>query len=308
MSHLPAARAAPATGPGRQEASWHFPLINAKENKPRRQLPLSSWLRLTRCHFTHRFISPDFPCIPPPSSIHAAAALPCCKRGRTKTLQERRRSPPPARACPGDREKPFASCCWAGLAPPGHPSPSPVPRGWTHPSAPTGFGASSTPRQSPAGPHPHLRSPVAVPLTWMEESKASPSPVLLNGRLSFLSGSATLQRPQSHSKSQFPAGTWRWAHSGGLHQAAGISSGGSLAETKVLLGPSQLGQGVWVQGWRQSLGWGQGLQETCQASPQRTALCHSSAQFASLCSGCWSWGHRRWQERLTRISPWGGMK
>lgn len=117
----------------------------------------------------------------------------------------------------------------------------------------------------------------------MEESKASPAPAPLNRRRSFLSGSAASQRPQSHSESQFPAGTWRWARSGGLHQAAGIRGEGSPAETKASLGPSHLGQGGQVQGWRQLLG--RGLQETCLASPQHTALGHSSVQIASRALG-----------------------
>lgn len=92
--------------------------------------------------------------------------------------------------------------------------------------------------------------------------------MLLNGRLSFLSGSANFQRPQSHSKSQFPAGTWRWAHSGGLHQAAGIRSGGrSPAETEASLGPSQPGQGVQVQGWREAPGWGRGCRRPARHRP-----------------------------------------
>lgn len=106
-----------------------------------------------------------------------------------------------------------------------------MPRGRPQTSPPAGFRAFSTPRQTEEGPRPHLRSP--VPPTRAEESKASPAPALLNRRLSFLSGSATLQRPQSHSKSQFPAGTWRWAHSGELHQAAGIKGGEAWLKPKL---------------------------------------------------------------------------
>lgn len=194
-----------------------------KENKPRRQLPLCSWLWPT---LLQKGISP----YPPPQLHPCHSGFALLSEGKDKDPAERRRSPPPARTHPGHGEKPFASCCWEGLAPHRHPIPCPMPRGRPHTSPPAGFRAFPTPRQTPEGPRPHLRSP--VPLTQAEESKASPAPALLNRRLSFLSGSATLQRPQSHSKSQFPAGTWRWAHSGELHQAAGIKGGEAWLKPK----------------------------------------------------------------------------
>lgn len=85
------------------------------------------------------------------------------------------------------------------------------------PQLSAGFRAFSIPLQTPAGPCPHLSSPSPQ----VEESRASPS-ALWSLQLAFPSGSASLQGPQSHSQSQFPAGTWRWARWGGLHQAAGI--------------------------------------------------------------------------------------
>ena len=135
-----------------------------------------------------------------PSSIHATAALPRCKRGRTKTLWRGGEAHLQPGHGPGHREKPFASCCWAGLAPHRHPILCPMPQGQPHPSPPAGFGAFSTPRQTPAGPRPHLRSPIPVPPDpgGREQSLPSPcpfeSPALFSFWLSYLTKTPELQQ------------------------------------------------------------------------------------------------------------------
>lgn len=187
---------------------------------------------------------------------------------------------------------PAASC----LRAPGSTAPSPpgfaLPR--CPPSLPFGCNPARTRtpgHQSPAGGEKKPSSKMGTArgqrearhqrghfLTWVPrpaEGRAEPPQAHFpwNRRLPFLSGSAALRRPQSRSKSQFPARTWRWARSGGLHQAAGIGRGKARLKPKPRPALPSRGRAGGSPAPSSSLGAGRGLQDGCRAHAASPRTC-----------------------------------
>lgn len=94
-----------------------------------------------------------------------------------------------------------------------------------------------------------------------------------NHRLPFPSGSAASRSPQSRSQSQFPARTWRWARSGGLHQAAGIGRGKARLKPKPQPALPSRGRAGGSPAPSCSLGAGGGLQDGCGARATSPGMC-----------------------------------
>lgn len=94
-----------------------------------------------------------------------------------------------------------------------------------------------------------------------------------NRRLPFPSGSAASRSPQSRSQSQFPARTWRWARSGGLHQAAGIGRGKARLKPKPRPALPSRGRAGGSPAPSSSLGTRGGLRDGCRARATSPRMC-----------------------------------
>lgn len=155
---------------------------------------------------------------------------------------------------------------WSELA-------SPRAREWGKEALGAPAGASSHSTQGTPGARRGQTAAGTLPHLVPRPAKPSQAHFPWNHRLPFPSGSAASRSPQSRSQSQFPARTWRWARSGGLHQAAGIGRGKARLKPKPQPALPSRGRAGGSPAPSCSLGAGGGLQDGCGARATSHGMC-----------------------------------